>query len=288
MNMPRATVSKILPFSCVDGPGNRLVLFLQGCNFACVTCHNPHTMALCTHCGDCVPACPTGALTLRDGRVVFDPATCTDCDDCLRACPINANPMVREMSLQEVLAVLRENLAFLDGLTVSGGEATTQLKFLVALFSAIRSAPDLAHLSCLVDSNGHLGPNGWARLLPGADGVMLDIKALDPETHRRLTGQDNARVLASARLLQAAGKLEEIRYLVIPGVTDTEPEIAALGAFLDELGAAPRLRLNAFQAHGVRPPAAGWPTATRAEIDSVASRLSQLGVTHIETPTVYL
>ncbi|MDV7144597.1 YjjW family glycine radical enzyme activase [Tropicimonas sp. TH_r6] len=288
MNTPRATVSKLLPFSCVDGPGNRLVLFLQGCNFACLTCHNPHTMALCTHCGDCIPACPTGALELRAGRVEFDPALCTQCDDCLRACPINANPMVREMSLPEVLDVLRENLPFLDGITVSGGEATTQLKFLVALFAAVKYAPDLAHLSCLVDSNGYLGPGGWARLLPVVDGVMLDIKALDAETHRRLTGQDNARVLDSARLLHAAGKLQEIRFLVIPGVTDTEAEIVALTEFLHELDPAPRLRLNAFQAHGVRPPAAVWPTASRDGMEAVAQRLSDLGVMRIETPTVYL
>ena len=55
-----ATVSRWLPFSCVDGPGNRLVLFLQGCNFACPGCHNPHTIGLCDHCGDCVPSCPSG------------------------------------------------------------------------------------------------------------------------------------------------------------------------------------------------------------------------------------
>ncbi|WP_257979896.1 4Fe-4S cluster-binding domain-containing protein, partial [Aeromonas salmonicida] len=57
-----ATVSRWLPFSCVDGPGNRLVLFLQGCNFRCPGCHNPHTMGLCDHCGDCVATCPSGAL----------------------------------------------------------------------------------------------------------------------------------------------------------------------------------------------------------------------------------
>ena len=41
MSERQAIVSRILKFSCVDGPGNRLVLFLQGCNFNCINCHNP-------------------------------------------------------------------------------------------------------------------------------------------------------------------------------------------------------------------------------------------------------
>jgi pyruvate-formate lyase-activating enzyme len=44
-------VSKILRWSVVDGPGNRLVLFLQGCNFACPGCHNPYTIGQCNDCG---------------------------------------------------------------------------------------------------------------------------------------------------------------------------------------------------------------------------------------------
>ncbi|MCI5109769.1 MAG: YjjW family glycine radical enzyme activase [Marivita sp.] len=285
---PIGTISRVLRWSVVDGPGNRLVLFLQGCNFNCPGCHNPHTIGVCNDCGDCIPACPTDALTLVDGRIAFDPTLCTDCDECLRACPISANPMVRRMSVEDVLVLLRRDVAFLNGLTVSGGEATMQLKFVRALFAAVKAAPDLAHLTCFVDSNGHLGPQGWAKLLDVTDGVMLDIKAFDPDRHRNLTGQGNERVLASARLLAKAGKLAELRFLLVPGQTDNTDEIDALRDFARSLGPGIRLRLNAFQHHGVRGPARDWPVMRRAGVEQAAARLMAADIGPLVLPSVWL
>lgn len=288
MSTPRATVSKLLPFSCVDGPGNRFVLFLQGCNFTCLTCHNPHTMRQCNDCGECIPACPQNALSLVEGRMAFDAAACDLCDACLKACPINANPMVQCLDVEEVLARLREDLQFLDGITVSGGEATNQLSFVTALFRAVKGTPELRALSCLIDSNGHLGGQGWRRVLPWTDGVMLDIKAMDPETHLALTGTRNTLVLNSARFLHREGKLQEIRFLVVPGWTDTEVEINALAAFLEGLDPQPPLRLNAFQKHGVLEPASSWPAASREMIERIAATLEQSGVQDVLRPPVFI
>ena len=46
MNPLRAQIASYIPFSWVDGPGNRFVLFFQGCNFDCLACHNPQTIPL--------------------------------------------------------------------------------------------------------------------------------------------------------------------------------------------------------------------------------------------------
>ena len=282
-----ATVSRWLPFSCVDGPGNRLVLFLQGCNFRCPGCHNPHTIGLCDHCGDCVPGCPSGTLTLIDGRVRWQASLCTHCDRCLDACPRSASPKTHQMSVAEVLVLLRRYGPLLTGITVSGGEATTQLPFVVALFAAIKAAPDLAHLTCLLDSNGSLGDTGWQRLLPVLDGAMIDLKGWRESVHHSLTGQGRERVLASLQLLARAGKLAELRLLQVPGRSDfldAGGELdAGLAAFLQTLGPVP-IRLNGFRHHGVRGEAMGWQEAAMEELDRLSNALKVKGFGPIALP----
>ncbi|WP_219278035.1 YjjW family glycine radical enzyme activase [Aeromonas jandaei] len=282
-----ALVSRVLPFSCVDGPGNRLVLFLQGCNFSCPGCHNPHTIGLCDDCGDCLAVCPSGALTMSEGKVHWQEALCTDCDACLEACPRSANPKTVTMTVAGVLALLRRYGPLLSGITVSGGEATTRLPFVVALFAAIKAAPDLAHLSCLLDSNGSLAETGWQRLLPQLDGAMIDLKGWRDSVHLSLTGYGRERVLASLRLLASHGKLAELRLLHVPGRSDFLDAEGlldrGLADFLHQLGAVP-IRLNGFRHHGVRGEATRWPEATRDELEHLASRLREAGLGPVALP----
>ena len=284
-----ALVSRVLPFSCVDGLGNRLVLFLQGCNFRCPGCHNPHTIRLCDDCGDCLAVCPSGALAMSEGKVHWQEALCTDCDACLEACPRSANPKTRQMSVAEVLALLRRYGPLLTGVTVSGGEATTQLPFVIALFTAIKAAPDLARLTCLLDSNGSLGETGWQRLLPVLDGAMIDLKGWREPVHLALTGWGRERVLASLQLLAQAGKLAEVRLLLVPGRSDfldaTGALEEALTTFLLSLGPVP-IRLNGFRHHGVRGEALSWPEAGSADLTVLANALKAKGFGSVMLPAI--
>ncbi len=284
-----ALVSRVLPFSCVDGLGNRLVLFLQGCNFRCPGCHNPHTIRLCDDCGDCLAVCPSGALAMSEGKVHWQEALCTDCDACLEACPRSANPKTRQMSVAEVLALLRRYGPLLTGITVSGGEATTQLPFVIALFTAIKAAPDLARLTCLLDSNGSLGETGWQRLLPVLDGAMIDLKGWRESVHLALTGRGRERVLASLRWLAAHDRLAEVRLLLVPGRSDfldaTGALEEALTTFLLSLGPVP-IRLNGFRHHGVRGEALSWPEAGSADLTVLANALKAKGFGSVMLPAI--
>jgi YjjW family glycine radical enzyme activase len=282
-----ALVSNIIPFSCVDGPGSRLTLFLQGCNLHCKSCHNPWTIGRCNDCGDCVAPCPHQALSIQDGRVVWQEANCQQCDTCLKSCPQQATPMAQTLSVDDVLKHIARAAPFIEGITVSGGEATTQLPFMIALFTQLKNSPALNHLTCLVDSNGELGISGWEKLHPVCDGVMVDLKAWDESTHQALTERSNTRIKASIRWLAEHHLLTELRLLVIPDRTDYLPSIEPLSEFIRSLGEVP-VRLNAFHAHGVYGEAKTWRSACAGDVEPLAQALEDRGIQHVILPALYL
>jgi len=287
-----ASVNQIINFSCVDGPGSRLVIFLQWCNYNCKNCHNPHTIDMCDNCGDCIAHCPTQALTMAsmegNDAIRWNSDLCSGCDTCLTVCPRQSTPKTREYSVTQMLEVIRKQAPFISGITVSGGEATLQLHFVIALFKAIKSSEDLQHLSCMLDSNGSLNETGWQKLLPYIDGAMIDLKAWQQETHRYITGRDNHRVMRSLNLLSQHNKLYEVRLLQIPEVTDFESEIDALASFLTRLSPSTRIKLNAFQHHGVTGEALTWQTCSEENIEKLASQLTERGVKPLILPNVYI
>ena len=282
-----ALVSKILTFSCVDGPGNRLVLFLQGCNYNCITCHNPQTINHCNHCGDCVAPCPANALSMVDNKVVWDAALCTQCDKCLGVCPSKSSPKITQYTVQQLLDLITLHHPFLSGITISGGEATLQLPFIIDLFKAIKNAENLTHLSCFIDSNGSLSQQGWQRVLPYLDGAMIDLKAWQKETHQWLVGKENHRVFRSIEQLAKHNKLYEVRLLYIPEKTDLLQEVDAVADYLAALPSDIKIRLNAFQHHGVVGEALLWDKCSKQQMEQLRGKLvSRLG-REVITPSVY-
>ena len=219
--MRMAPINKIIPFSNVDGPGNRTSIFFQGCTFHCRFCHNPETMNLCTHCGTCVPKCPAHALSLTEaGSVLWDSARCVQCDTCIRVCPHFASPRVTWMTVEEVMGKLRRSLPYIDGITVSGGDCTLFPEFLVSLFTEVHKAGK----TCLIDANGAYRFSEDPDLLAVCDGVMLDVKAVLPEWNAWLVSYSVAPVLDNLDFLLRAGKLLEVRTVILPGRDDENGE----------------------------------------------------------------
>ena len=286
----RVPVNKIIPFSSVDGPGNRTAVFVQGCNFNCHYCHNPETRAVCISCGDCVATCPAGALTRSaEGLVLFNPVKCVGCDTCIHTCTHDASPPIRYMNAEELYAEERRNVPFIRGITVSGGECTFYPAFLHDL--AVLAKQD--GLGFLLDSNGSYDFEADpAELLSVIDGVMLDIKAYDAADHRAVTDVDNALVLKNMRFLADRGQLYEVRTVIVPELFDTEKTIVdtarALQPYLprqkhwpENEGTSIRYKIIKYRPFGVREAYRSFTPPTDAWLEHLADLARSEGMTDI-------
>ena len=138
------------------------------------------------------------------------------------------------MTVDELLAAFERNRSFYrqGGITATGGEPLLQLPFLTELFTAARARG----IHTCLDTSGILyrpdRQGEFDALFAATNLVLLDIKHADPEGHRRLTGQDQAPVLAFARALDRAKVPMIVRHVVVPGLTDAPQELTALGRLL--------------------------------------------------------
>ena len=276
--MITGVVNKIIPFSSVDGPGNRTAVFLQGCNFNCQYCHNPETINHCIHCGYCVRHCPTGALYIADGKVNYDHTKCVHCDACFTHCRNGGSARVRNMTADEVMEVVKKQMPFIRGITVSGGECTLQRDFLLELLTKAKAAG----LHTLVDSNGSYRFSADPELMAVADGVMLDVKAWDGFEHYRLTGAFNDTVTENLCWLAERGKLTEVRTVVVPELFDCEATIRNVCAVLGEAHSlSTRYKIICYRPNGVRQQYRHLKSPSVDTLQSLADAAAEYGLTDI-------
>ena len=246
--MKTAPVNKIIPFSNVDGPSNRMAIFFQGCQFNCRFCHNPETIHMCNNCGDCIRTCPVSALSLKDGKVVWDKDVCVNCDTCIKTCSHNASPKISWMSVDELMEQIQRVAPYIAGITLSGGECTIRRDFIVDLFPKVKAMG----LTTLLDSNGSFDFEADPAILEYCDGVMLDVKAWDNNVYHRLTkAQDNEIVKQNFVWLLEQDKLTEVRIVCVPGWVDVENVLRHIATSFDSIGKYVPVRLLRFRPHGV-------------------------------------
>ncbi len=169
-----------------DGPGLRLVVFLQGCPFRCLYCANPDTI---------------------------DPH----------------DPVAVATPVEEIVKMAVDQRPFFGkrgGITFSGGEPTMQARELIPLLERLRA--EGIHI-CL-DTNGAIESPEVDRVHELTDLVLLDVKQRNDAAHRRLTGAGNAHTLSTARKLRERGITVWLRYVLVPGISDSEADMRAWGA----------------------------------------------------------
>lgn len=132
------------------------------------------------------------------------------------------------------------------GFTLSGGEPLMQHRFAVKLFTAAKQMG----IHTALDTNGFYGDRLSDAELEAIDLVLLDIKAWDPERHRHLTGMDVAPTLEFARRLGAGRRPVWLRFVLVPGLTDDEQDIANIAEFAAGLGNVERVDVLPFHQMG--------------------------------------
>ena len=207
----KGAIHSIESFGSVDGPGVRYVIFVKGCNMRCQFCHNPDTWT------------------------------------------------TKDADWQTADEVLKKALRYKNywgekgGITVSGGEPLLQIDFLIELFR--KAKKNGVHTTLDTSGNPFTREEPYFskfnELMKYTDLFMLDIKHIDDEEHKKLTGQTNKNILDMAQYLSKNGKKMWIRHVLVPGITTDERYLKQLREFIDTLKTVDRVEVLPYHTLGV-------------------------------------
>lgn len=245
--MDQGTLFDIKRYAIHDGPGIRTTLFFKGCPLKCWWCHNPEGISsrlelilkpnrCLEECDLCLSSCPEKALSKPDGRIRVERDSCRVHGLCAEACPTGALEVVGETrTVDEVMREIRKDRIFYErsggGVTFSGGEPLQQIEFLAGLLKECRKDD----LHTVVDTSGHAPYERLEEIRDTVDLFFYDLKHLDPEKHREMTGVSNEIILDNLRRLSETGSRIQIRVPVVRGVNDDTGHTGRMAEFLGSL-----------------------------------------------------
>jgi len=214
--MLTGTVFDIREFAVHDGPGIRTTVFMKGCRLRCSWCHNPEGL---------LPQ-PQIMKGQAGERLVGQIFTSTE--------------LAARLNRQAELLRLADG-----GITFSGGEPLTQAPFLVEVIDQLKD------LHVTLDTCGNATEDDFHSVVSRCNFVLFDLKLADPKAHRRWTGMDNAAILHNLTTLAAMATPFIIRVPMVPGVTDTEENLAGIARIVSALPRRVRVELLPYN-HGGR------------------------------------
>lgn len=264
MTADSAILSDIRSLSSHDGPGLRTTLFFKGCSLNCKWCHNPETISAapelewdnksCIDCRTCQKKCPENAILFFENQLsIIDRDKCKVCGVCVEVCPSKALKQIgQRYTIHQLLVRVRKDELFIKrsngGVTFSGGEPALQYPFIAQMAKKLRA--ENYHLA--LDTCGLASVKAYETLIPLIDLVLFDLKVMNDDRHRAFTGGSNSEIHRNLkRILEIIEKNKLstqvwIRTPLIPGMTDDEKNIQAIGKCISEISGVSKWDLCTF------------------------------------------
>lgn len=248
-------------FSVQDGPGIRTTAFLKGCPLRCPWCHSPESQAFYPQlswvsmrclgtetCNSrCIKACPKCAIELGETRpdaktgeslqmIHVKRDLCDNCGKCAEACHADALYLCgKDYTVDKLVERLLRDRKFFKmggGVTISGGEALSQVDFVYEVLKRLKEEG----INTALDTTGFAPWASIEKVMPYVDLFLYDLKHMDSEKHKQTVAVPNELILENAKKIAAAGGKMQVRIPVIPMFNDSEENISKTADFCKELG----------------------------------------------------
>ncbi len=247
----KAIIENIQHFSLHDGPGTRTTVFFKGCPLKCLWCSNPTTQNPkreliykkdnCLRCGKCIAACKQNALSMDTSQklpmVRIDKNLCTACKECTEHCPADALQTIgNEYDTAALFNIIKKDILFYQntngGVTFSGGEMLMHHQFVSELIKQCKTL----NIHTAAETSGFAPYEHVKEILSRLDMCFYDIKHIDDEKHREITGQSNTLIIENLiKILKETTTPITIRLPLIPTINDDENHLARYADFLNNL-----------------------------------------------------
>ena len=259
--MRKGLVFDIKRYAIHDGPGIRTTVFFKGCPLSCLWCDNPESQRFtkefifwperCLNCDACVQVCKEKAIIKNEAGREVEETKCNYCGDCIQQCYSEALQVIgREMSVEELVTEVEKDVDFFresgGGVTFAGGEPFSQPDFLIDVLKGCKGR----NLHTAMETCGLVSWGILERVSPYVDLFLFDIKHMNEDKHKALTGVSNRLILSNLERIAAMNQVV-VRMPLIPDINDDEENIKAVGAFLSRLGKIEEVHLLPYHRLGV-------------------------------------